>query len=323
MPRFASAQRYSPSQGRSSSQARPAPDRRSGPGPRPGPRAAAPPGAPAAGARCASAPPTPPSAPAGGGTRRARPRPPAPRRARGPAPSRAPRPSDLNSTGWLRMNGAMPRPVELPMPMERAMSGSSGTLSCPARRVGGVLHQVPHPGAHQVHRQHLDLERDRQLRPVGDGLAVGGAELARAVHRRGAHQVAHRLDPVGVGLHARGERLHHVRPQPHRAVGPAERQLRGLQAPGLLHGHVPGQPLDVGARRHAVEQREGGVPGLGDDAVRAQLGGQVVRERDQRVGALRGGHRVHRVADARGVELEGGAREAPALAAACAASARA
>jgi len=60
-------------------------------------------------------------------------------------------------------------------------------------------------------------------------------------------------------------------------------------------------------------QAEGRVPGLGDDAVRAQFVRQVVCKGHKRIGALGARGQVDRTADAVRVDLEAVAAEAPVL----------
>ena len=177
-----------------------------------------------------------------------------------------------------------------------------------------VLDQIENIGTGQEHGQHLGLEGCCKFRPVGDRFAVGGAELARPVDGSGAHQVADRLDLLGIGLTAGRETVDHMGEQADRPVGPRHADLFAADPPGLLLRYVPGEALDIVRARHAVEQREGRIPGMGDDPVRPLLGRQVVGETDQAVGALRAARGVDRDADAVLVDVEHRTLEAPGLA---------
>ena len=176
-----------------------------------------------------------------------------------------------------------------------------------------VFDQIEDEGAGEKDRQHLRLERASEFGTVADRLAIGGAELAGAVDRRGAHQIADSLHLLGIGLLAGGQTLDHVIEQADRAVGTGQAEFPGRDPPRLLFRHVPGKAFDVVRRGHAVEQREGAVPGFGDDPVRTLVRRQIMGEADQAVAALGAMRRIDRYAHAVCVDVEDGAIEGPAL----------
>jgi hypothetical protein len=166
----------------------------------------------------------------------------------------------------------MPRPVELPTPRLHPRE---------------VLGQIHGERADQPDREHLRLERTGELRPIGDVIAIRHAELAVAVHRRRAHQIAYRLDLLRVWLNARGQALHHVLEQAHALVRAGEHQLSFRTAPGFLQRHVRRQALEIRLTRLAVHQGERRIPALCDHAVRAFLRCKAMAETDQAVGRRR------------------------------------
>ncbi len=133
----------------------------------------------------------------------------------------------------------------------------------------------------QADGQHLGLEGPGEFRPAGDALAIGEAEFAAAVDGGGAHQIADgRARPRrAVAL---GEGCHHGIEQPHASVGAEQHISRIADAAGFLARHVGGEPRDIGLGRIAVEQREGRVPGFGDDAVGTFVRREFVAEGDER-----------------------------------------
>jgi hypothetical protein len=178
----------------------------------------------------------------------------------------------------------MPRPVALPMPSARRSAGSKRTARSPPAHCGHMLGQVGHEGPDQPDGQHLDPERPVHQGTPRHRVVIGRAELARAVDGGRAHQVADLVDPRGVGLLPLGEAADHVLPQPARAIGARQDKLAVTDAPRLLLRHVAREPRDVLGLGLPVHQREGGVPGLRDHPVGAQVIGQVMGEGDKAVG---------------------------------------
>ncbi len=74
--------------------------------------------------------------------------------------------------------------------------------------------------------------------------------------------------------------------------------------PASCKGTFSRKPVEIGLGRDAVEKREGRVPSLCDHPVRPPLGGQVVGEGDQRVGAVRAMRGVDGGADTGIVDIE-------------------
>jgi hypothetical protein len=184
-------------------------------------------------------------------------------------------------------------------------------------RPGDVLGQRHGEAADQVDGQHLGLEGAGELGTRGDPRAVGDAELAVAVDRRGAHQVADPAHHLLVRLAAPRQALDQVLEHPHRLVGAAQHQVARAVAPGFLARRVGRQPRDLRRVGLAVVEHEGGVPGLGDHAVAARLRGERLREGHQAVGPPLHLHRQHCGAVALGVQLperraQGGAAAAEA-----------
>ena len=157
--------------------------------------------------------------------------------------------------GWRTRNGAMPRPVALPMPSRRRSGGARVTAVCAAAQRGHALDEVGGEGADQVDGQHLRAEGAGKLRAARDDRAIGDAELAVAVDRRRAHQIAGRLDLARLGLPALAQGRHHAVEQAHAAVGAGEDQVARQIAAGLLARHV----LGAAARsRHRRARRRRG-----------------------------------------------------------------
>ena len=202
------------------------------------------------------------------------------------------------------MNGARPRPVELPTPKRRLNDGLEPHRALRRGTVSQVLDQIENEAADQEHRQHLGLERPGEFRPPGDGLAVAGAELARAIDRGRAHQIPDCVDFFRFGLAPCREAVDDVAEQSHRAVGPREGDFPVADPAGLLLGHVPRQALDIARRGHAVEQGERRIPGVRNDPVGAQFRRQVVGEADQAVTTLGPVRGINGSADAAFVDLE-------------------
>ena len=150
-----------------------------------------------------------------------------------------------------------------------------------------MLDKVEGEAADQVDVEHLCLKGTCELGPRGDAGPVGDAELPVSVDGRRAHQVADARHQVRIRLAAGGEALDHVLEEADAAVGPRQHEFAGPVAPGLLIGRVAGETRDVIGGRHAVEQAEGGVPGVRDHPVAAPVGVELAGIGDQRVGALR------------------------------------
>jgi len=195
-------------------------------------------------------------------------------------------------------------------PAQRGLDGRGPVAPAQVRQ---VLGQIEGEGAGQPDREHLGLEGAAQLGAVGDARPVGGAELARAVDRGGAHQIAGFAQHLRVGLLPLCQPLDDVIEEPHRAVGAAERQFLRADAPGLLQRHIGLQPVEVGGIGRAVEEREGRVPRGGNDPVGALIGGQVVGEGHEAQAAAVKAHPVDRAAHAVRVHLPDRAIEDPAL----------
>ena len=140
-------------------------------------------------------------------------------------------------------------------------------------------------------------------------------ELAVAVDRRGAHQVADVFDGGGIGLGAGSERARDGLEEAHAPVGSREHEVALGVAAGLLQRDGRGEAGELGFVRHAVVEDVAGVPGFGDDAVRAALGREVLREGDEAYRAAGHVDRIDRMAEALRVERPDRAGDAPSLAA--------
>ena len=198
----------------------------------------------------------------------------------------------------------MPSPVALPMPKRRRRRRSSVTAFSAASQTRQMLNEIEGEEADEIDGEHLGAEGRGELRPVRDLVAIGNAELAVAVDRGGAHQIADRLDRGLIGLASFGERVEHVIEEAHAAIGAREHELGRKIAPRLLPRHVRGETRDVMRRGHAVEEHEGRVPGFRDHAIRALLGRELMAEGDEAEDAALDFDRVDRRADAAFVDVE-------------------
>ena len=133
-----------------------------------------------------------------------------------------------------------------------AQIGFDGDGRVATTRGGDVLDQVERKGTGQPHRQHFGLERAADFGAIGDGQAIGGAELAGTVDRGGAHQVTDRFELFTIGLLARCQRVDNVLPQAHRAVGARQRQLRVGNTPGFLFRHILFEAIEIRCVRNTV-----------------------------------------------------------------------
>ena len=100
-------------------------------------------------------------------------------------------------------------------------------------------------------------------------------------------------------------------PKPNRPVRPRQCKFCFRHAPCLLQRHVFGEAFDVGLRRHAIKEREGGIPRFGNNTIRTLISWQIMGKCDKRIGTLRPFYRVDRVANAVGIYLERRSREHP------------
>ena len=169
-----------------------------------------------------------------------------------------------------------------------------------------------HP-ADEVDGEKLGLEGGVQLLPPGDPAAVGAAELAASVDRCGPHQVAHVAYQIAAGLPAAGQALHHVIEDPAAPVGPRQDQFAGPESPGLLAGRVRLEAFDVGGAGDTVEERERGVPDVGDDPVGSLPGVDDPREAHEAVGPVPAVDGMEGAANPVVIEIEAHSLEAPAF----------
>ena len=84
----------------------------------------------------------------------------------------------------------MPRPVALPTPRLRRSAGASVIAVFGDFDLRRMIDEIEREGAHQKHGQHFRLERRAEFRAVADCFAHRKPELAAAVDRGGAHQIA-------------------------------------------------------------------------------------------------------------------------------------
>ena len=177
-----------------------------------------------------------------------------------------------------------------------------------------MLDQVEAELPDHIDHQHLRLIGQSEDAVAPEPRQIGQAEFAVAVNGGGAQEIAD-LDHLGeIGLAARGQRGAHLVEEAHAAVGAAQHQLvsavtRRLLARGRLAQAFDGRLVDA-----AGGKREGSVPFLGDDPIRALF-------RRQRVGEAAEGQKPRRRLDlvddapeAAGIEIVVPLAEDPALA---------
>ena len=177
-----------------------------------------------------------------------------------------------------------------------------GPLSAPAVR--HMVDEIDGEPADQVDGEHSGLKGRAHFRPIGDLRAVGAAVLAAPVDSRGAHQIADLSKKGGVRLSSGGKAVCYMLEQAHTLVAPGQRQFARQKPAGLLSRRIGAQTLDVRSGRHAVEQRERGVPDVRDHAIGSLFRLDPVCERDQAVGSLRGAGSVDRNTESIRVEIE-------------------
>ena len=160
----------------------------------------------------------------------------------------------------MTRNGAIPRPVALPTPRQRATRRVQH--HGPVRRSGAcdVLDEIEAQQAREIDGEHLGLERQGEYAARAHRFEVADAELAIAVHRGGAHQVADLGDRREFRLAPAREALHDVLEQPHALVRAREHQIERVATARFLQRNV----LPVLREEHVVDfgrgQHERGVP---------------------------------------------------------------
>ena len=174
-----------------------------------------------------------------------------------------------------------------------------------------MLDKIKHEATDQENRQHLGLEGRGKLGPVGNALAVCSTKLAGAVDRRGAHQVAHRIDVRRLRLFAPAQTIDDMIEQAHRTVRAGNRDLGCGDPSGLLQRDILRQAGDVGVSGQAIEEGKGRVPSGGDHPVGTLFGRQIMGKGDKAVAAGRAVHGIYRIAHALSVNLEGATFKAP------------
>lgn len=102
-------------------------------------------------------------------------------------------------------------------------------------------------------------------------------------------------------------------PKPHGAVGPAHGNFTLAHTARFLKWHIPVKPGNVLLRGGSIEECKGRIPCRRNDAIRAHVGRQVMREGDKGIGAVRALRSIDRVPHAIGVDIESRARKPPSL----------
>ncbi|MOA11835.1 hypothetical protein D3C78_1317930 [compost metagenome] len=142
---------------------------------------------------------------------------------------------------------------------------------------------------------------------------VGDAELAVAVHRGGAIQVADLGQLPWVWLTAFGQRLEETLEVAQAAVGPRQHQHSRIKTPGFLQRHIASQVSQLLLIDIASEQDKTDIPLIGDDPVAAFFRRQVHGENHAVIVGTGGVDAVDRRTEALGIQVEAGALDAPLL----------
>ncbi len=141
------------------------------------------------------------------------------------------------------------------------------------------------------------------------------AELAAAIDRGRAVEVAHFCQLIDRRLGPRRQRGHHPVELPAAAVRPGQNETGTVQPAGFLPRHLPGQESPPFGIHGPIAQGRGHVPGFGDDAVRSLRGVQRMSKQNHAVAVPGCGDSVDRAPRAIVIELEMLALDAPTLAA--------
>ena len=227
--------------------------------------------------------------------------------------------------GFARRNPAVDQPRMVDQERRHAEAGGIADAELAAkpriepgsgigrRHPRHMFGQIDREGSDQPDSQHFRLEGTGEFRPAGPVHTVGGAELARAVDRRGAHQIADLVHHRLVRLPAGGKGLDNMPEQPYRLVGAGQHHLGVRHPPCFLFRNIGGQALDLRGIHLAVAQREGGVPCLGNHPVGPQAVVELMCEGDERVAVLGAADTVGGDTDPALVNIEDRAVEKPAL----------
>ena len=187
---------------------------------------------------------------------------------------------------------------------------------CRARRVprqGDMFDQIEAELADHIDHQHLGLVGQREDAVAPEAPKIGQAELAVAVDCGGAHQISDRDQFPQIGLPTGGKAGDRGIEQAQTLVGPAEDELVGAVAGGLLARDARGQAVDRCRGESPGGKREGRVPFFRDDPIGALLGGEIAGKSRETDHAGRGLDLVNRASKALVVEGEHNPAKLPGL----------
>ena len=176
-----------------------------------------------------------------------------------------------------------------------------------------VFDEIEAQQARQVDGEHLGLERQGEHAARPYGLEVADPELAVAVNRGGAHQVADLGDLCERWLAAVCEARHHMLEQPHALVGAREHEVESVAPSRFLQRNVRPVLLDECVVDFRRGEHEGRVPLRRDHSVGALGGIEMIRECDEPQRPRRSGDAIDHVAVAVRIEIETLSLDAPAF----------
>mmetsp|Transcript_23748 Transcript_23748/g.42581 ORF Transcript_23748/g.42581 Transcript_23748/m.42581 type:complete len:390 (-) Transcript_23748:1400-2569(-) len=147
-----------------------------------------------------------------------------------------------------------------------------------------MLHQIEGEMADQIDGQHLGGKRTIKTRAIRKDMTVGNPELPVAINSSRPHQIADIADHCRIWLRARAQGIHRGIPHADRLIRTAEDQIARAEPACLLLGRICSDPGNVFRPRHPVKEDKGRVPCRRNHPVTALVRGQVVGNRNQRIG---------------------------------------
>ena len=178
---------------------------------------------------------------------------------------------------------------------------------------GGVLGEIEAQQAREIDGEHLGLERQGEHAARAHRLEVAEAELAVAVHRGGAHEVADLGESRELRLATVRQTVHRVLEQPHALVRAREHQVEGVAPARFLQRDVLPVPREERLVHLGRGQHERGVPPRRDHPVGAFGRVERVREGDEPQLSGRSRDAIDDLAVPLRVEIEALAPDAPPL----------
>ena len=148
-------------------------------------------------------------------------------------------------------------------------------------RAADMFGQIMGEPADQPDSQHLGHERSGKPRTLFDHGAVCNAEFTIAINGCGPHQIADVSDHLRIWLIPTPKPFNDMIKKPHGFVGAAQNQIAFGETPGFLKRCVGNNAFDFSIIGDAVIKDICGIPSFREHPVRALIGGQIGRDRNQ------------------------------------------